>query len=87
MKTDNGTGRIELLRERERQLREQIAREQARVARRKAKNDAKLFALVGRALVNYAAQSPDFQLMLKQTLAISVTDERERQFLAGCSWL
>ena len=87
MKTDSGNGRIEFLRAREKQLREQIAQEQMRAARRKAKAEARLFALVGRVLVKYAATSPDFQLMLRQTLQIAVTDEHERRFLAECDYL
>ncbi len=85
----NGTkdSRIERLKRRELEIRAQIEAERVRAARRKAKNDAKLFALVGRALVKNAANSPDFHLMLKQTLAITVTDEHERQFLADCGFL
>ncbi len=86
---NNGTnnGRMGLLKKREAEIRAQIAAEQMRVARRKAKDEAKLFTVVGRALAKFAADSPDFHLMLKQTLQIAVTDERERQFLAACGWL
>lgn len=76
----NINGRIEIWMERQRELRQKIEAEKARIARRKAKNDAKLFALVGRELARAAAESPTVQLMLKQALQ-SVTDERERQFL------
>jgi hypothetical protein len=84
---NTGGGRIEALKEREREIRARIAAEQVRMARRKQKVNAKLFALVGETLTQYAAQSPDFQLMLKQVLQTAVTDERSREFLKGQGWL
>ncbi|HVP46106.1 MAG TPA: hypothetical protein VMT32_05965 [Bryobacteraceae bacterium] len=85
--TNSSNGRIEQLRQKEKEIRERIAQEKVRAARRKEKNDAKLFSVIGRALLKYAAQTPDFELMLRQTLQSVVTDEHERRFLASCGWL
>jgi hypothetical protein len=57
------------------------------LARRKERDDAKLFSIVGQALVQNGARSPDVRLMLKQILQNAVTEERERQFLSEKGWL
>jgi hypothetical protein len=80
--------RIDALKEREREIRAQIAAEQMRLARRKEKDNAKLFSIVGEALVQTAAQNPEgLGVMLRQVLSAAVTDDRERQFLAARGWL
>ena len=79
--------KLEALRKREAALKAAIAAENVRQQKRKEKDDARLFAIVGEALVSYGAQSPDFKTMLQQVLATAVTDERARQFLAARGWL
>lgn len=70
------------LKEKERQIRAAIAAEQVKKRRRIEKENARLFALVGEALCQNAAENPDtFGLMLKQVLTSTVTDDRTREFL------
>jgi hypothetical protein len=79
----NNATRIEALKERERELRAQIAAEQIRLAKKRKKEDALLFSMVGRAVVEHASQSPTFLLTLKQVLAVALTEERERKLAAA----
>jgi hypothetical protein len=83
----DGDAKLEALRKREAALKAKIAAQQVQNQKAKAKLDAREFATVGEALVKYAAQSPDFHLMLKQVLASAVTDEAARKFLAGRGWM
>ena len=83
---NDANGRIESLKQREREIRDKIAKERVRAAQRKAKSEAKLFSLVGRALVKYAAETPDFQLMLKQILCGAALSDSERAFLEENGW-
>ncbi len=81
-------GRIEFLKQKERDIRAQLAAEQMKLRRREDKENTRLFRIVGAALVNHAAQSPDgFGLMLRQVLDSAVTDVKERRFLADKGWL
>ena len=78
----NGNGdRLSRLLERQKELDAQLAGEKLRLAKRKQKDDKKLFSLVGRAVCETAEQSKDFHLMLKQTLGGAVTDDAARRFL------
>jgi hypothetical protein len=83
----NGNGKLEALRKREAALKAALAAELVKQQKAKAKMAAREYATVGEALVKYAAQSPDFHLMLKQVLASAVTDDASRKFLAGRGWL
>jgi len=79
--------KIEILRKREAALKAAIAAEQVKQQKAKAKLQAREFVTVGEALCKYAAQSPDFHLMLRQVLQTAVTDDASRKFLAGRGWL
>jgi hypothetical protein len=83
----NGNDKILALRKREAAIKAALVAEQVRQQKAKAKLAAREFALVGEALCKYAAQSPDFHLMLKQVLASAVTDDVARKFLIGRGWL
>jgi hypothetical protein len=91
METNHGTNgsvsRLAVLRERERELRAQIASEQTRLTRRKERDDARLYSIVGRALVENGEKSSEFRLMLSQVLNTSITDERARRLLAARGWI
>ncbi len=80
-------GRLEALRKKEAALRAAIATERVRQQKRKEKEDARLFSIVGAALVQNAAKAPDFQLMLKQVLRAADMRDTDRAFLAGKGWL
>jgi hypothetical protein len=78
----SGTTRLNTLRDREKELRAAIAAEQIRLARRKQKENARLYSIVGEAVVGSGERDPEgFGLMLRQVLASSVTDERSIAFL------
>jgi hypothetical protein len=79
--------KLESLRRKEAALKAAIATEKVRQQKRKEKEDARLFSIVGEVLVKNAAQSPDFQLMLKQVLQSAALRETDRVFLAAKAWL
>ena len=79
--------RIEALRKREAAVRAAIAQEKVRAQKKKEKDDARLFSIVGAALVRNAERSPDFQLMLKQILQAAELRDSDRAFLAQKGWL
>ena len=84
----NGNPRLEALLERQKQLEALLAAEKVKLVKRKQKDDRKLFAIVGRSACYAAEQSPDFHLMLRQTLAGlgGVLTEGEQNFLKAHGW-
>jgi hypothetical protein len=87
MKPINVTNeKIAALRKKETALKSALAAALVDAQRARAKLQAREFSAVGEALCKYAAQSPDFKLMLKQVLASAVTDEATRKFLSGRGW-
>jgi hypothetical protein len=84
----NGNPRLEALLERQKQLDALLVAEKLRLAKRKQKDDRKLFAIVGRSVCQAAEQSPEFHLMLRQTLAGlgGVLTEGEQKFLGAHGW-
>lgn len=85
--SQSGGDKLEALRKREAALKAAIAAEKVRQLKRKEKDDARVFAVVGEALARYAEQSPDFRLMLKQVLQAAELRDTDRAFLAGKGWL
>ena len=83
----NQNRKLDDLLRREQALKAAIATEKVRQQKKREKEDARLFSIVGEALVKNAAQSPDFQLMLKQVLQSAALRESDRDFLAGKGWL
>jgi len=79
--------KLEALRRREAALKAAIAEEKVRQQKRNAKDDARLFSVLGEALTHYAAKSPDFELMLKQVLQSADLRDTDRAFLTGKGWL
>lgn len=74
--------RIEFLKRREQEIRTQLAAEQAKSRRRAERETARLVEIVGKVVVEMAAQNPDgFGAMLKQVLNTQVTEEKTRGFL------
>jgi len=87
MSEANGNAnRLAALRKREAALKAAIAAEQVRQQKRKDKENARLFSVLGEALAHYAAKSPDFKLMLKQVLQSAGLRDTDRTFLAGKGW-
>ena len=84
--TNGNANRLAALRKREATLKAAIAAEQVRQQRRKDKENARLFSVLGEALAHYATKSPDFKLMLKQVLQSAELRDTDRAFLAGKGW-
>jgi hypothetical protein len=79
--------KLEALRKREAALRAAIATEKVRQQKRHEKENARLFSIVGAALLQNAEQSSDFRLMLKQILQSADLRDTDRSFLVGKGWL
>ena len=79
--------RLDKLEDRLAAIKNTIAAERITQQKRKEKSNARLFSIVGEALVEYGAKSADFKTMLRQVLAGSVTDESSRKFLTSEGWL
>jgi len=77
----SGNGKLDALRKREAAIRAAIAAERVKQQRQQARARAKLVEIVGSALVEQAASSPDLHLMLKQILGGAVTEPAARHFL------
>jgi hypothetical protein len=80
---------IEFLKQKLENNRVALAQAIAEQARRKQRDDAKLFAHVGRAVCQVAKQSPDFHATVKQNISPVFTDESEkiRRWLTDRGWL
>ena len=76
-------GRIEFLKQKLEADRAALAAEMVKLARWKQSDDAKLFAHVGRAVCQVAAQSPQFHAAVKQEISPVLTAEGEKV----CRWL
>ena len=81
----NGNGRIEALKERQKQIQTALAAEQLKLAKREKREAEKEEALIGAAVVKASALSPEFKLAAQAAL-VNVTDEKQRRFLAGRGW-
>jgi hypothetical protein len=79
--------KLEVLRKRESELRDAIAKEKIREQKAKAKAHGREAQVIGEALLDYAEQSPDFKLVLKQILASASVDDAERKFLFARGWV
>jgi hypothetical protein len=85
----NGNGRIEFLKQKEREIRARLAAEQVKQQKAKAKLLKREFSDLGATLCAYASQSPEFRSALKQMVAaaITVAEEPTRKFLGSRGWL
>ena len=87
MTTSSGNARIEALYEKEKALRVRIAMERQKVERQKARERAALEKIIGGAVVDQASLSAELQLTITRVLDVTITDERQRQFLRDRGWL
>jgi len=92
METNNGTngnGRIEFLKQKEREIHARLAAEQVKQQKARAKLLKREFADLGETLCTYASQSPQFHAALKQMVAaaITVASEPARKRLSDRGWL
>lgn len=79
--------RLAELRRREAALKASISAEIEREQKRKAKEYDRLVRILGSALLEEADRSPNFKLMLQQTLSTTVFDEKTRRLLSNLGWL
>lgn len=80
--------KLDALRSREASLKAAIATEKVRQQKRDEKDTARLFSIIGAALVQNAAKHPDFELMLKGVLRTATTfNDSEKNFLKARGWL
>ena len=89
MKDSQSTNeKLEALRRRQAALREQMAIELVRLQKKNERDEARLHAIVGEALVLNARQHPDFELMLKGILKSATNlGESEKKLLRTKGWL
>lgn len=78
--------RLDQLRAREKHIREALAIEQTKLAKRQKREADHEQSLIGEAVVKAAAASPQFKLAVTQTALAHITDNKQRAFLAGRGW-
>jgi hypothetical protein len=74
--------RIEFLKEKLDQDRAALACEMAKRAKRQRRENEKLQAVIGAAVLKACQSSADFQTMISQTALANVTDEKSRRLLS-----
>jgi hypothetical protein len=83
----NGNGRIEALKEKERQIRAAIAAETVKRKKREFKEFERLKNIIGGALLASAAEDAVFAVHLKERLQKAAIVEGEKNFLRSKGWL
>ena len=78
---NNGDGRIEALREREKAIRAQIAQATAERQKQQEKQKERLRRIVGEAALVYIGKDAGFAALLKDALASTVTADGELKLL------
>jgi hypothetical protein len=79
---NNGKSRIDWLKRKLDDDRAALALEMSKRAKRQRRENEKLQAVIGAAVLKACAQSADFQLMISQTALCNVTDDKVRRLLA-----
>jgi len=78
----NGNGdKLSRLEEKLKTAEARLAAEKMALAKRKQKDNKKLFGLVGQEVCQAAEKSPELRLMIAQILGGAVTDAAKRRFL------
>jgi hypothetical protein len=78
----NGNARMEFLKRKEQEIRQQLAAERAKSQQRAEREAAHVVQIVGKAAVAMAIQSPaSFGVSLKQVLDTTVSEDRARELL------
>jgi hypothetical protein len=83
----NGNGRIEVLREKEKQIRAAIAAETVKRKRREFKEFERLKNIIGGALLVTAADDQTFAAHLKERLQKAALVEGEKKLLRAKGWI
>jgi hypothetical protein len=82
---NNPTSRIDLLKQRERDIRAALAAEQMKLAKRRQRDTERLERILGAAVLKAATVSPQFKAMIAQT-ALREVDSKIREFLTARGW-
>jgi hypothetical protein len=83
----SGNERLDALKKREAELRAQIAAERVKQQRREWREYERLKNIVGAAVLANAAESPDFDAVLKGVLKGAALVESEKKLLRGKGWI
>jgi hypothetical protein len=84
----NSNGRLAHLLDRQKQLDALVATEKIRLAKKRDRVNAKLFMALGQAVSKAAEQSPQFHLMIRQTLdGLGISDPATRRVLTTRGFL
>ena len=86
MTNENGKGRIEALREKQRAIQAAIAAEQVKRKKREFRDYERLKAVIGGALLATAAEDATFSQHLKERLQKAAIVESEKSFLRSKGW-
>jgi hypothetical protein len=78
--------RLESLRAREKQIREALAVEQTKLAKRQKREAEREQALIGEAVVRAALASSQLRVAVIQIALTQITDPKQRAFLASRGW-
>jgi hypothetical protein len=82
------TEKLEVLWKRKAALEAAIAAEKINRQKKSERDNARLFSIIGQALVAGASKNPEtLGLMIRQVLAASELRESDRAFLAGKGWV
>ena len=84
---NNGKGRIDALRARERQIREAIAKETVKRKKREFRDFERLKKIIGGALLGAASEDTAFAAHLRERLAKCAVVDADKTFLRGKGWL
>jgi len=87
MSEANGNGRIAHFEEKLKAAEAMLAAEKLKLAKRKQKENKKLFGLVGQEVCDAAERSPELRLMIAQILGGAVTDAAARRFLEARGYI
>jgi len=79
--------RLDALKKREAEIKAKIAVEQVKRKRREWKEYERLKTVIGGVLLASASKHPDFELMLKSTLAAAEITESEKKLLRERGWI
>jgi hypothetical protein len=83
----NDTGKLEALLKREASLRTAISAEKVRQQKRKEKEQARMFSILGEALTRHAERVPDFRRRLIEALQSAELRDSDHIFLVSRGWL
>jgi hypothetical protein len=83
----NGNSKLDALLKREESLKSAIAAEKVRQQKRREKENARLYAIVGEICVRDGEESPEYKAMLIRVMQAAEIPSADRSFLVRKGWL